>query len=398
MEAGAGASGRRAPYRRRLELLAGGAVEELLDDWAAEQSVEVGGGWERIYGKLRPGRSPWALLVFQARTGVTVAARLLEPAAESAADPGRAPELGRVLFLRCTDDPALPGLRPVLAALEDPRVVRWHPGNRCIVRGGRGPATRFVKVFAEEVDDQEEARARWDASASGVLSFAVAEPHGWDEETRSSWYGAVPGERLAARLPGPDGRDLVRRVGRALGELAVSPLEPCRRDDAAHQLARTSRALARANAAVPALGERLDRCLAVLAGAHDHLGDRAPVPVHGAAHLGQWLVDGGDRLGLVDFDRFACGDPEFDVATFLVELGAASGGAPTEAHRTALLGGFCEVAGRVDEERLAVYVVHKRLARVARAAAGLRPDGEERALRELEDVEAELAALVRSSA
>src|SRR3712207_378885 len=109
----------RAPYRERLALLVdGGVVEGLLDRWAAERSLDAGGGWQRIYGKLRPQRSPWALLIFQATTGVTVAARLLEP--------------DGVDFVQSSDDPALPGLRPVLAALVDPRLVRYHPGNRCI--------------------------------------------------------------------------------------------------------------------------------------------------------------------------------------------------------------------------------------------------------------------------
>src|SRR5919112_52362 len=63
-------------------------------------------------------------------------------------------------------------------------------GRRCTVRGVVGSDVRFVKVLAEGVDDQREARARWEAAASGHLSFSVAEPFGWDEQTRASWYGA----------------------------------------------------------------------------------------------------------------------------------------------------------------------------------------------------------------
>ena len=73
------ARGPHAPYRDRLTLLADGRlVEDLLDRWVAGESLGDPGEWRRIYGKLRPGRSPWALLVFQAATGLTVAARLLE--------------------------------------------------------------------------------------------------------------------------------------------------------------------------------------------------------------------------------------------------------------------------------------------------------------------------------
>ena len=49
---------------------------------------------------------------------------------------------------------------------------------------------------------------------------------------------------------------------------------------------------------------------------------------------------------------------------------------------------------RIDAERLALYVAHRRLARVARLAAGLRPDGGDRAARALEEVEVVLRTLV----
>lgn len=390
-----------ARYRRRLERLADGAVEPYLDAWAARRSVRVAGPWSRSYGKLRPGRSPWALLVYDAAGAPTVSARLLEP------DTGRvvagpddvvdAGDLGRVEVVACTEDPALPGLAEVMASLESPRVARYHPGDRCTVRGGSGPEARFVKVFsgaAEEVDDQEDARHRWAAARSGLLSFAVAEPHGWQERTRSSWYGVVPGSPLEPHLSGREAPDLVRRVGDSLGELAVSGLRPARVDDASHQLARTRRQLGRAAEAVPTLAEDLDRVLDRLSRAHGVLGPRPLVPIHGAAHLGQWLVDERGRLGLIDFDRFALGEPEFDLATFLVELHAVSAVRGTGDHLgERLLDGFRSRAGDPDSRRLALYLVHKRLARAARSAAGLRPDGEERARRQLDEVWPALHAL-----
>lgn len=390
-----------APYNRRLHRLADGAVEPHLDAWAARHSVRVTGPWRRSYGKLRPGRSPWALLVYDAAGAPTVSVRLMEP------DTGRvvagpddvvdAGELGRVEVVACTEDPALPGLGQVMAALEDPRVARYHPGDRCTVRGGSGAGARFVKVFsggAEEVDDQEDARHRWAAARSGRLTFAVAEPHGWQERTRSSWYGVVPGSPLEPHLSGCEGPDLVRRVGESLGDLAVSGLRPARVDDSSRQLARTRRQLGRATEAVPALAEDLDRAVDRLSRAHDLLGPRPLVPLHGAAHLGQWLVDERGRLGLIDFDRFALGEPEFDLATFLVELHAVSAvrGSGDNLEEQ-LLAGFRSRAGDPDPRRLALYLVHKRLARAARSAAGLRPDGEERARRQLHEVWPALHAL-----
>ena len=391
-----------APYRHRLSLLADGRiVEDLLDSWAADHSPHPSGSWRRIYGKLQPQRSPWALLVFRADSGDTVGVRLLEPDDDTAitARGGPVPvgDLGVAEIMPCTQDPALPGLGSVLEALEGPRVVRYHPGSRCTVHGGLGPGGRYVKVFARETDDQRDARERWTASTSGALTFAVAEPQGWDQRSRSSWYGVVPGDPLEPRLFGPQSLSLARQVGVSLGELAVAPLSPTHTDDAAHQLRRTERALARGAAAAPALTSGLKRGLAVLTRLHDRLGPRPLVPVHGAAHPGQWLVDETGRLGLVDFDRFAWGDPEFDLASFLVEREALAKGRPGEEFQAAVVVGFREVAGRIDEERLALYLAHRRLARVARIGAGLRPDGEERAARALEKVEALLRTLVSHS-
>src|SRR6185312_7380467 len=103
----------------------------------------------------------------------------------------------------------------------------------------------YVKVLSDEEDNQTEAQARWQASRSGELSFAVAEPHGWDERLRASWYGVVPGGPLRDSM-GSQGAVLAWQVGVSLGELAASSLRPARSDDADAQLARTARAVARA--------------------------------------------------------------------------------------------------------------------------------------------------------
>ena len=185
------------PYRGRLEVLAaGGVIDGHLDAWAAQRSADRLRPWRRVYGKLRPRRSPWAVLVYEAVDRTTVQVRLLESTDPRADAPGVFPpvgDLGPVEIVFCEADPALPGLAAVLATLDTPRVVRYHPGSRCTVHGGAGSRARFVKVHANNVDDQQEVRTRWEASVSGALSFAVAEPHGWDESSRSSWYGVVPG-------------------------------------------------------------------------------------------------------------------------------------------------------------------------------------------------------------
>jgi Ser/Thr protein kinase RdoA (MazF antagonist) len=396
----AGTSGGGGPYRARLEVLAaGGIVEAQLDAWAARRTERLG-PWRRVSGKLRPLHCAWALLVYEGAGGLTVQVRLLEDtdsAGVGRPDAARpAGGLGRIEILACTEDPALPGLSGVLAALEAPRVVRYHPGSRCTVHGGADAAARYVKVLSDEVDDQQGARARWAVARSGALPFAVAEPLGWDGSSRSSWYGVVPGGPVAPRLFGTDGVQLARLVGAAVGRLASAPLSPSRRDDASTQLARTGRGLARAAAAIPALAPGLRRAADSLTRVHERLDPRPLVPVHGAAHLGQWLVDDAGRLGLVDFDRSGWGEPEFDVATFVVALREWTKVQPTAELEAAVVDGFREVTGGFDAERFALYLLHRRLAKACRTAASLRPDAEERAAPLLEDLQHPLSRLARN--
>ena len=392
-----------APYRERLRpLVSGGGVEAARAAWAAERCGAVG-PWRRMYGRLRPGRSPWAVLVYQAAdAGPTVQVGVFgssdSPAeGRRSGTPPRDAD-GRIDITRCEDDPALPGLRAVLAGLDDATVVRYRPGHRCTVRGRTRSGARYVKVLAEHADDQRETRLRWDAAGSGALSFTVAEPHGWDERTLASWYGVVPGRPVLPALLGPGGRRLAERIGRSLGELAVSPLRPERTSTPEDQLMRTQRALVRAAAAAPALSDSLARAGDALADAHQRLPERPLVPVHGAAHLGQWLVDDDARLGLVDFDRWSRGDPEFDLALLLVDLGSHVSTTSTEKLEEAVLVGFRAVAGEPDPRRLLLYAVHRRVAGVARTACAVRPDAADRAALRLEKLNAALAALAAGAA
>ena len=106
---------------------------------------------------------------------------------------------------------------------------------------------------------------------------------------------------------------------------------------------------------------------------------------------------GKSWLGLVDFDRFGLGEPErFDLATFLVELESESDRMlPMIDVEQAIAAGFESGGGSLDETDLALYAVHKRLAKVARTACGLRHDGAARAARRLDALTDSLADLDR---
>lgn len=98
----------------------------------------------------------------------------------------------------------------------------------------------------------------------------------------------------------------------------------------------------------------------------------------------KWLDDDG-RLGLIDFDRFSLGDPELDITTFQAEVDFESVPASLRDDiNDAFRAGYESRAGAMDLSLLLAYRVHKRLAKVLRAARAIRPDGDVRAAGHLE--------------
>jgi aminoglycoside phosphotransferase len=251
------------------------------------------------------------------------------------------------------DDPALAGLRAVLAAGAE--VVRYHPGRRCTVRAGE----RFGKVLGDDSGPALLAAQRRLWTAREELGFAVAEPLGYDAATRTVWLGALPGEDVRSRLDPA----LAERMGAALATLATSSVRPAARLEDAGPAA--ARELVRR---VPALRREAEALL-------EEVRAGPPRPVHGAPHPPQWLAD-GEALGLIDFDRLALGDPESDVAAFMEAAAAEDGG---EAIAAAFAAGY----GPLDGRRLEAYRRRRRLGKALRAASGLSPDGDERAARRL---------------
>lgn len=184
----------------------------------------------------------------------------------------------------------------------------------------------------------------------------------------------------------------------ALGTLARSSVRPSATVTSADQLQRTQRAVNNAIRRLPALGDDLGRIPDPFAAQHLALSPDTLVPVHGAPHMHQWLLDCDDDnsdhgLGLIDFDRFALGEVELDIATLLVELDYEEDlhATPT-AIEDAVIGGFEASGVGIDRSRLALYGAHKRMSKVTREAWALRTNGERRARRHLSRIEEELAS------
>jgi aminoglycoside phosphotransferase (APT) family kinase protein len=334
-------------------------------------------GWTIHMARFQPGRGPWARVV-QRGPGPA------ELVTTDFYDDGPA------VVRQFPDDAALPSLRHLLASVGEPAVVRYRPDSRCTVRATVTDGVRWLKVYGGGIEAQraDESAARWRASARGELGFVVAEPDHVDVRSAAEWQRAVPGQPIAGALRDTGATQLGRRLGTALATLSRSSLVPSRTTTRGDELARTGRGIRRVARTVPNLAEALGARAQRLADAVTSLPAARVLPIHGSPHEHQWLHDGEGRLGLVDFDRWALGEPELDAATFLGELHFEHdlGDGLTELDE-AVSEGYAEGALPLDRRVLHWYLAHKLLAKVVRTTFALRVDGDERASRHLDTVD-----------
>lgn len=368
-----------------------GVVGILLDAWRAERGGRAAGGWRCEYARVRRAADSWAYCVYAAGDGSLMCVDALR-------QPQRAnvmhPALGPLRVASFPDDPALPGLASVMAMLDRVRIVRYRPGLRCTLRGFVPQGERFVKVSAAARRLHEDAVTLWQARQSGLFSVRVAQPHAWHQPTGSFWQGVVVGQPVAPELFAAGAERLARRMGVALGELAASGIEPSLAANPAGYLERAVHSLQRIARHLPNLESRLAGLSAELSWRHAALpAARALVPVHGSPHMHQWLDD-GESLGLIDFDRFSIGEPEYDLATFLAELDTERRlQTPVAAIESALIEGFAAAGTPIDAARIGLYRVYKHVSTMKRRAIALRTDAAARAERHLCTVERMVARL-----
>ncbi len=366
---------------------------------AIVQAIALRHGWwersspaVRTFGRKSPDRQPLARMMYSV-AGATRPAAVVDivetvpVGSDAVVEPYRSEWLCAYPF---GHDSALPGMSVLLDRHPEAEVIRYRPGQRCTLRIG----DRFVKTFADDRGRQlhDEAVDLWRASSCGEVGFSVAEPLGFDPATVSQWQGLVPGQPVTADLGSACGPDLARRLGHALGTLAVSTIAPATVTGRDWQLARSERYVRRIGVLRPDLQDEAMALLTDLRRSFAAIGPIRHVVLHGSPHPHQWLHadplathlragltaegsggrDGG--IGLVDFDRLAFGEPELDLATFTTEVELGSGDTATLACiNTAFISAYEEVVGPINGELLRLYEANKRLALAMTAATTLKP-------------------------
>jgi hypothetical protein len=378
-------------HRERLEALRGGeAVIEAVaaagrgrPAWSSDRT------WRRTFGRIELDREQYATLVLESgedpQTIVLVEALLRRPRGQAAERTTvRAKDVGWLRIVPFVEDPDLSTLRAV-AAEQGAVAIRYRPYRRCTLRVEEGGTVRFAKVFADDRGETVHAAglAMWGTARRGELGFAVPRPAAYSPRIRTVWHEELVGEPARPHLYGAGGEEVARRIGAAAATLTRSRLAPSVTYAARAQLDDSGRKVSELIRLVPRLAVPARDLLRRLQALHDAVNERPLRPIHGAPHANQWLIS-GDRLGLVDFDRVALGDPERDAATFTAELDFEDRtSVSVEDLNRAFLNGYDDVTGGLEPTLLQAYRAHKRLAKALRTARALRPDGDERAERHL---------------
>ncbi len=270
-------------------------------------------------------------------------------------------------------DEKLPTLAGVLASYPAAEIVKYSPQKRCTVRIVREGQVYYVKVYPSkflkrrrgEVID-ETGRVFWSLSQSGVLNFRVPRPVGWDGATQTVWNVELPGTAAIEKLKSPKGEEIAFNIGRAIALIARSGIAPKRVFDHPDQLKDAAEFAEIIHRRFPALNRVVRLLLTSFEQAE--LPIRTLTPIHGDMHIDQWLTD-RNRLGLLDFEDFALGRPERDLAFFMVQLEAEYG---LELDHKLLnvhfLLGYRSEGLSPNDKLLNIYSAHKWFSKASKAA------------------------------
>lgn len=345
--------------------------------------------WARMAGKFDPRQEAYATLVFHTQDAPQEIC-LIEVSRHSMEQ--YSPEetslfvdnVGWLRFTRFPDDRSLPMLSKVLDEGSHPRVVQYIPHHRCMIEftqmvdGGPG----FAKVFDSDVGRRIHADgiALWKVASHGELGFSIPRPARWDETMLTLWQGAVEGTPInISQLFDFEGLDLAYKVGHAIATFHQSSMVPSVMFDRETVLRQAKRHGSTLLDREPQLRGAVESLLSELQLAHDRATHKKSVPLHTDLHPEQWLKH-ETGLGLVDFDRIALGDPEYDVASFLTELEFKDKGRGRISQVTkAFRHGYESIAAPLCPSLLNTYRAHKWLAKALRAIGKIQIDGAFRA-------------------
>jgi hypothetical protein len=196
--------------------------------------------------------------------------------------------------------------------------LQWHdaqaPGEvqQLVIYGKTYSDDRGSRVYARQLHYWREA------------AFAICQPLGYDETIKTVWSLGIEGLPLAQVIEPANHRRLLGQVSRCLAAVHASDLHELgalREISQAELLADCLKKIGKLSRACPPCAAPLALLAAPVQSLAALLAQSAGVrhALHGDFHIDQMLACGDDVV-VFDFDSFAVGDPERDLAEFIVAL------------------------------------------------------------------------------
>lgn len=201
--------------------------------------------------------------------------------------------------------------RALTGPVDGRAVVRYESPGGTVIIGKFYPDDTGARVL--QVTTELAARA----AGAGAGTLRIATPRGYDPGLRMLLQDPMPGARLDAGVLDPG---TIERAGTALAELHGLGGTASEVKTLADHLRELSQPFPTVLAVDrPQYRDRIEAALVRMAAAEDTWTGTQCTPLHRDFHLRQMFVDDA-RIGVIDWDLFAYGDPAFDVAYFTTYL------------------------------------------------------------------------------
>ncbi len=210
--------------------------------------------------------------------------------------------------------------------------VQYQPEKCCTTRyrvhrhddrapGAQAPLVIYGKTYSDDRGGQVHARQMhyWRAAA-----FAICQPLGYDDAIKTVWSLGIEGVPLAGVIAPDNHQRLLGQVGRCLAAVHASDLQQIgamKEVALAELLEDCIKKIGKLGRACPPCAAPLAQLIAPVQQLGVQVAQSASVrhALHGDFHIGQMLLC-GDEVYVFDFDSFTAGDPEKDLAEFIVAL------------------------------------------------------------------------------
>lgn len=225
---------------------------------------------------------------------------------------------GMIVLQRHGADRKLPGLAPLLAQPGATLLVH-RPGRRAVVRLNNADERHYARIVPP---DRLAPTLHTSAVAQAALHdspFAVPQLRSTDPPAGIAIWSALPGQPLDTLLDRPELPDLFHATGRALRTLHIVPPDDLPCHNAETEIAVCAKWVAHAAAIAPEFASQLHERLNDVQATLEEPAEPMQL-IHRDLYDKQIFVAPGGKLGLLDFDTLAVGEPALDLGNLIAHL------------------------------------------------------------------------------